>query len=101
MIYFELILFVKIVSLFTQNGKLTVTGSIVGSFGVFHRCVAASNQWHYVVYSSSCTSFYKYKNTLFTEITCWVYSKFKINFRHDVCQGQNIFLHPTLHEIPR
>ena len=46
MIYFELILFVKIVSLFTQNGKLTVTGSIVGSFGVFNRCVAASNQWH-------------------------------------------------------
>ena len=46
MIYFELCLFVEIVSLFTQNGKLTVTSSIVRSFGVFHRCVAASNQCH-------------------------------------------------------
>ena len=46
MIYFELCLFVEIVSLFTQNGKLTVTGSIIRSFGVFHRCVAASNQCH-------------------------------------------------------
>ena len=46
MIYFELYLFVEIVSLFTQNGKVTVTGSIIRSFGVFHRCVAASNQCH-------------------------------------------------------
>ena len=30
-----------------------------------------------VVYSSSCTSNYKYRITLFTEIACWVYSKFK------------------------
>ena len=46
MIYFELCLFVEIVSLLTQNGKVTATGSIVRSFGVFHRCVAASNQCH-------------------------------------------------------
>ena len=31
----------------------------------------------WVVNSSSCTSIYNYRNTLFTEITYWVYSKFK------------------------
>ena len=55
MIYFELCLFVEIVSLFTQNGKVTVNGSIIRSFGVFHRCVAC------VVYSSSRPSIYKCK----------------------------------------
>ena len=70
MIYFELCLFVEIVSLFTQHGKATVNGSVIRSFGVFYRCVAC------VVYSSSCPSIYKYKNTfIFTEIGCLVYSK--------------------------
>ena len=45
-IFRTMLIFVEIVSLFTQNGKVTVTGSIVRSFGVFHRCVAASNQCH-------------------------------------------------------
>ena len=60
MIYFEICLFNEIVSFFTQNGKVTVNGSIIRSFDVFHRCVAASNQCHAcVVYSSSCPSIYK------------------------------------------
>ena len=70
MIYFELCLFVEIVSLFTQNGKVTVTGSIVRSFGVFHRCVAASNQYHVL-----CIRLHAQVIILFTEIACWVYSK--------------------------
>ena len=71
MIYFELCLFVEIVSLFTQNGKVTVTGSIVRSFGVFHRCVAASNQCHVlsVVYSSSCPSKHLYLQKLLVGCT--------------------------------
>ena len=76
MIYFELCLFVEIVSLFTQNGKVTVNGSIVRSFGVFHGCVVASNQCH-VLCIRLHAQVYIYKNIfIFTEIACWVvYSK--------------------------
>ena len=80
MIYFELCLFAEIVSLFTQNGKVTVTGSIVRSFGVFHRCVAASNQCHVLcIRLHAQVNMYIYRNCLLDVL--------KIKFRQDVCQG--------------
>ena len=80
MIYFELCLFVEIVSLFTQNGKVTVNGSIIRSFGVFHRCVAASNQCHVLCIRLHAQVIHLYLQKLLVGVL-------KIKFRQDVCQG--------------
>ena len=88
-------MFVEIVSLFTQNGKLTVTSSIVRSFGVFHMCVAASNHFYVLCIRLHAQVFINIKNVIYSNSLLGV-PNLKIKFRQDVCRGKNIFLHPNI-----